>query len=116
MDDLWKHRTKPTPLNVDQLKQHLKHTPTFSSTIDRDQNIWNVATAFCIFSQSSKILARRLEQGKKNTPDFYISFDKDDDDVMDFVTAAANLRSYIFGIEPQTRFKAKGEPSHVDLL
>lgn len=36
-----------------------------------------------------------------------ITFDKDDDDTLDFVTAAANLRSIVFGIETKSRFDIK---------
>ena len=36
-----------------------------------------------------------------------ITFDKDDEDTLDFVTASANLRSIVFGIEPKTRFDIK---------
>ena len=36
-----------------------------------------------------------------------ITFDKDDDDTLDFVTASANLRSIIFGIETKSRFDIK---------
>lgn len=36
-----------------------------------------------------------------------LSFDKDDDDALDFVTASANLRSIIFGIEPKSKFDVK---------
>ena len=32
-----------------------------------------------------------------------LSFDKDDDDALSFVTAASNLRAKIFGIELQAR-------------
>lgn len=34
-------------------------------------------------------------------------FDKDDDDAMDFVTSASNLRSTIFKIERKSRFDVK---------
>jgi ubiquitin-like 1-activating enzyme E1 B len=36
-----------------------------------------------------------------------ITFDKDDEDTLDFVTASANLRSTIFGIETKSRFDIK---------
>ena len=36
-----------------------------------------------------------------------LSFDKDDEQAMDFVTAAANLRAYNFGIPLETSFKIK---------
>lgn len=36
-----------------------------------------------------------------------ITFDKDDEDTLDFVTASANLRSIVFGIETKSRFDTK---------
>ena len=36
-----------------------------------------------------------------------ITFDKDDEDTLDFVAASANLRSIIFGIETKSRFDIK---------
>lgn len=36
-----------------------------------------------------------------------ITFDKDDEDTMDFVAASANLRSIVFGIETKSRFDIK---------
>ena|ERR1700716_1033429 len=36
-----------------------------------------------------------------------ITFDKDDQDTLDFVAASANLRSIIFGIESKSRFDIK---------
>lgn len=36
-----------------------------------------------------------------------LTFDKDDDDTLDFVAASANLRSIIFGIEPRSKFDIK---------
>jgi ubiquitin-like 1-activating enzyme E1 B len=36
-----------------------------------------------------------------------ITFDKDDEDTLDFVTASANLRSMVFGIEVKSRFDTK---------
>lgn len=36
-----------------------------------------------------------------------ISFDKDDDDTLDFVAASANIRSHIFDIEKKSKFEIK---------
>jgi ubiquitin-like 1-activating enzyme E1 B len=36
-----------------------------------------------------------------------ITFNKDDDDTLDFVTASANLRSIVFGIETKSKFDIK---------
>lgn len=36
-----------------------------------------------------------------------LTFDKDDEDTLDFVAASANLRSLVFGIEPRSKFDIK---------
>lgn len=36
-----------------------------------------------------------------------LTFDKDDEDTLDFVAASANLRSFIFDIEPRSKFDIK---------
>ena len=36
-----------------------------------------------------------------------ITFDKDDEDTLDFVAAGSNLRSIVFGIETKSRFDIK---------
>jgi len=53
---------------------------------------------------STSRLSERLKSGED-----VISFDKDDDDTLDFVTAAANLRSAAYNIEGKTRWEVKGE-------
>jgi ubiquitin-like 1-activating enzyme E1 B len=53
---------------------------------------------------STNRLSERLKRGED-----VISFDKDDDDTLDFVTAAANLRSAAYGIEGKTRWEVKGK-------
>ncbi|BEJ16239.1 hypothetical protein CspHIS471_0508440 [Cutaneotrichosporon sp. HIS471] len=40
-------------------------------------------------------------------PAVVLSFDKDDDDTLDFVTAVANLRATAYGIQTSTRFQVK---------
>lgn len=52
---------------------------------------------------STNRLAVRLQGGEDT-----ISFDKDDDDTLDFVTAASNLRSAAYGISGKTRWEVKG--------
>lgn len=42
-----------------------------------------------------------------NSAEPIITFDKDDEDTLDFVTASANLRSTVFGIETKSRFDIK---------
>jgi ubiquitin-like 1-activating enzyme E1 B len=52
---------------------------------------------------------RRLSARAITNPDVVLSFDKDDDDTLDFVTAVANLRATAYGIPTRTRFQVKGE-------
>lgn len=53
---------------------------------------------------SAQRLSFRLRNGEET-----ISFDKDDDDTLDFVTAAANLRSAAYGIPGKSRWEVKGK-------
>jgi ubiquitin-like 1-activating enzyme E1 B len=68
---------------------------------------WDLASASClsvlIFFKSTNRLATRLRNGEDT-----ITFDKDDDDTLDFVTASSNLRSYAYGIDGKTRWEVKG--------
>jgi ubiquitin-like 1-activating enzyme E1 B len=59
--------------------------------------------ALMLSIQSSERLAVRLRAGEET-----ILFDKDDDDTLDFVTAAANLRSGAYGIPGKSRWEVKG--------
>ena len=66
---------------------------------------------FAVFVDSIKRLSNRLEADRANAevgnaaP--ILSFDKDDEDTLDFVAASANLRSYVFGIETRSKFEIK---------
>lgn len=55
------------------------------------------------FIFSTNRLASRLRSGEDT-----ITFDKDDDDTLDFVTASSNLRSFAYGIDGKTRWEIKG--------
>ena len=39
--------------------------------------------------------------------DTVLEFDKDDEDILDFVAASANLRSIVFGIDCKSKFDIK---------
>ena len=59
---------------------------------------------------SLKNLSTRLKQKQAEVQDgapSILSFDKDDEDTLDFVAASANLRSLIFGIETKSKFDIK---------
>ncbi|RSH95232.1 E1 ubiquitin-activating protein uba2 [Saitozyma podzolica] len=50
---------------------------------------------------------RRLSARAIAHPNVLLSFDKDDDDTLDFVLATANLRATAYGIANKTRFQVK---------
>lgn len=60
---------------------------------------------------SIRRLSRRLQQAHANEPNgstsAVFSFDKDDEDTLDFVAASANMRSIVFGIQPRSKFDIK---------
>ena len=62
--------------------------------------------AFLLESFLSSTSAECLHRRCKNT---FLEFDKDDNDALDFVTSASNLRSLIFDIPCQSRFEVKCE-------
>lgn len=101
MKERWsKARPAPIVLEFDELS---KKPSNILSSPSRDQAIWTAPDCFAIFLDSLHRLAIRKTRGKETA----IDFDKDDDDTLEFVSAAANLRSYVFGIEPQSKFDIK---------
>ena len=118
MEDMWRHRTKPNPLNFEQLNEQALGVG--EAVADSDQVVWTIAENFAVFCTSLRRLSDRLEEFRANTDvgnaPSVLSFDKDDKDTLDFVTAAANLRSYIFGIDAKSEFETKRKSQEVATL
>ncbi|KAK7062646.1 E1 ubiquitin-activating protein uba2 [Paramarasmius palmivorus] len=124
MSDMWRARTPPTPLDFDAILQGTFALPTPSSSAAastngqvngksngaetsanaglKDQRALTLKDNLSLFISSTERLAGRLQSGEDP-----ISFDKDDDDTLDFVTAASNLRSAAYGIPAKTRWEVK---------
>ncbi|KAA1477921.1 hypothetical protein DENSPDRAFT_809164 [Dentipellis sp. KUC8613] len=68
----------------------------------KDQRALSLRDSWEMFVKSTDRLSARLRAGEET-----ISFDKDDDDTLDFVTAAANLRSAAYGIQGKSRWEVK---------
>jgi len=73
----------------------------------KDQQRWSISKCGNIFADSVKNLSRALEASQEKLPSNHLVWDKDDQHAMDFVTACANIRAYIFGIPQKTRFDIK---------
>ncbi|KAG8996744.1 E1 ubiquitin-activating protein uba2 [Tulasnella sp. 427] len=69
----------------------------------KDQRQLSLKDNVELFDESLSRLAARLRSGKETN----ISFDKDDPDTLDFVTATANLRAVAYAIENKTRWEVK---------
>ncbi|KAH7323317.1 hypothetical protein B0J17DRAFT_682908 [Rhizoctonia solani] len=131
MSDMWKHRTPPVPLDrsailggsfVDSRRDVGSGEKSGASATGKsgavagetsvspeksagaglkDQKALSLKETVELFDDSLRRLAARI------TTEDIISFDKDDDDTLDFVTAGANLRAYAYGIEQKTRWEVK---------
>ena len=110
MEDMWKSRSKPEPLDYDEISQ-LATTVDTPSTAQNDQSSWDLAQNFAVFTDSLKRLTIRMAEAQQianaAAEPAVLSFDKDDKDTLDFVASTANLRAIIFGIEPKSEFDIK---------
>ncbi|KAK9368258.1 hypothetical protein V1509DRAFT_623539 [Lipomyces kononenkoae] len=113
MEDAWKHRRAPVPILYDELQkiEDAGINKAASKVAADDQPVWSLAENFVVFKDSVEKLSARLVEMRKTAPEGSprpaLSFDKDDDDTLDFVVAAANLRSHVFGIELKSKFEIK---------
>lgn len=108
MEDMWKTRRPPEPLNYETLEEQAASVDTTISC--NDQKVWTLAEDFVVFKDSLGRLSKRLQTLQETTKGEIkpiLTFDKDDVDTLDFVAASANLRATIFGIEPKSKFDIK---------
>lgn len=118
MKDLWKARQPPTPLDGSasqpaSKKRRLEPLETAgdakrnNKTI-KDQTVATLDETKNTFFTSVQKLCQRLVSLRGFDQDASLSFDKDDEDIMDFVAASANLRAATYHIDMLSRFKIKG--------
>ncbi|KAE8152908.1 hypothetical protein BDV25DRAFT_150379 [Aspergillus avenaceus] len=108
MEDMWKTRKAPESLDFNKLQEE-SHSIDPAVLCD-DQKVWSLAENFAVFKDSLDRLSKRLKtllDTTKNNTKPVLDFDKDDVDTLDFVTAGANLRAKIFGIEQNSKFDTK---------
>ncbi|KAH8816258.1 hypothetical protein F5884DRAFT_818356 [Xylogone sp. PMI_703] len=112
MEDMWKTRRPPEPLDYASLIKEAAEAEASKASILKDgQKVWNLHENVIVFKDSLERLSKRMlemrstQNNESTSP--VITFDKDDEDTMDFVAASANLRSIVFGIETKSRFDIK---------
>jgi ubiquitin-like 1-activating enzyme E1 B len=109
MEEMWKTRRPPVALDFDELAKEALGVG--ANMAQKDQVVWTAAENFAVFVDSLRRLSSRMEETRANADagnaPAILTFDKDDVDTLDFVTASANLRSIIFGIETRSKFDIK---------
>lgn len=104
IDALWKLRAKPTPLDYNKEKlQELLSDDKNLEILSNDTQVWSVLENVYVLFKSSQALQDRF----RLDPNAPISFDKDDEDTLNFVVSTSNLRSHVFGIEIKSKFDIK---------
>jgi len=111
MEDMWKTRKPPEPLNYkDLLEQSAAEIANKDAILMDDQKVWSLEENLVVFIDSLERLSKRVLEMKAdgaNAEDCIITFDKDDEDTLDFVAASANIRSSLFGIDRKSVFDIK---------
>lgn len=120
-EDTWKNRNKPRPIyirdvalaEVIQQNGNLDKVPVSTDPLSvsamttiglkNPQDVWSLAENSRVFLEALKLFYLKREKEIGN-----LSFDKDDQLAVEFVTAAANIRASSFGIPLHSLFEAKG--------
>ncbi|KAI1496173.1 SUMO-activating enzyme subunit uba-2 [Biscogniauxia marginata] len=112
MEDMWKSRKPPEPLKYETAMARASETIASKDAVIEDgQKVWSLEENLVVFNDSLNRLSKRIldlrqKYGEKS-PQAIITFDKDDEDTLDFVAASANIRSHVFGIDRKSRFDIK---------
>lgn len=112
MEDMWKSRDPPEPLQYESVMAQAAEARAASESVIQDgQKVWTLEENLVVFNDSLNRLSKRILDLKKqhgdNSQQAIITFDKDDEDTLDFVAASANIRSIVFGIERRSKFDIK---------
>jgi ubiquitin-like 1-activating enzyme E1 B len=112
MEDMWKTRKPPEPLEYKTLLQKAAKPLAAKEAVLQDgQKVWSLEENLVVFNDSLDRLSKRVLDMKAaqngSGEEAIITFDKDDEDTLDFVAASANIRSTIFGIDRKSKFDIK---------
>ncbi|KAF9990113.1 E1 ubiquitin-activating protein uba2 [Mortierella antarctica] len=120
MEDMWKSRKAPTPLRYSEIMGHKNNnssdtmeTSAAEAATLKDQRVWTLQETVQVFSESLEKLNTRLKEMRESDPEASVQFDKDDAETLDFVTATANLRAHVYGIEEKSRFQVKAMAGNI---
>ncbi|WPK25143.1 hypothetical protein PUMCH_002446 [Australozyma saopauloensis] len=107
LETLWKNREKPQVLDFENTYKgplmDMLSDASNESILSDDARSCTLLEILYIFWVSIVRLQKRVNENQE----LDILFDKDDEDTLNFVSAAANLRSHAFHIDLQTKFDIK---------
>ncbi|VDM42807.1 unnamed protein product [Toxocara canis] len=103
MENLWKDRRKPTPLEWNELSNQ----NAGSSRAKTNDHLWTVLECREQFEKALFDLSARVKD------DSVLVWDKDDDASVRFVAACGNLRAHIFDISMKTLFDIKSMAGNI---
>lgn len=109
MENLWKTRTPPKPINFGECSAAAESTGIEPATM-RDQKVWPINECVAVLSSS---LHGLRDQFKALAEGDHLVWDKDDKHGMDFVAACANIRAYVFHIPQKSRFEIKSMAGNI---
>jgi len=116
-EETWKNRTRPRPINVrDVLPEEernggVKYEDGVGSIpsamgllgLKNPQEVWSLSENTRVFLEVVRLFLEKRDKEVGN-----LTFDKDDQLAVEFVTASANIRASSFGIPLHSLFEAKG--------
>ena len=104
MDRLWRTRRPPVPLDLATIQKTTSQNGVYHL---KDQRPWSQAECVDVFRDSVGAVKEIYSSAG------FLTWDKDDKPAMDFVTATANIRASIFGIEQKSRFEVKSMAGNI---
>eukprot|EP00124_Ichthyophonus_hoferi_P000628 Ihof_evm21s24 gene=Ihof_evmTU21s24 len=107
MTKLWEKRRSPTPLHLADLPDETPHMDTKPAL--PSQRMWSMRECGDMFIKSIK----KLRVAQLCSPEGELGWDKDDEDALNFVIAASNLRSHVFGIPTKCPFDIKSMAGNI---
>ncbi|CAD5227020.1 unnamed protein product [Bursaphelenchus xylophilus] len=108
MENLWKDRRPPEPFRIDDLNA----VPEGSNGREWKTNEhWPIEKWIQVFGESLDRLTERFKEAQKRKQ--ILSWDKDDDDALNFVAACSNIRSHVFGINGKSVFDVKSMAGNI---
>ncbi|KAI9298110.1 hypothetical protein K502DRAFT_286916 [Neoconidiobolus thromboides FSU 785] len=112
-EEIWKNKTKPTPLKYETIDEKASSVEITSNGTLFENKKLELEESFKLFKESARALATRIQSMKESNSSASMSFDKDDDEMLKFVTGASNLRAHIFNIQTKSIFEVKAMAGNI---